>query len=292
MIVISERFGKLGNRLLRYARTLALAELLDCSVLDLSFYEYAYCFRPEEPHERSAFRFLPRLLGRRRFDVITGALATSGSFVRLSDYVRASGRDHHEGIPITPLAHHVKFNVVSHLLCDQFGYYLKPDSLLGLLPRLRRIFRIAPEFQDKATQLVEGLSDPTGVLIGVHIRTGDYRTFGDGIFYFENSAYAAAMRDTLAHPLFRGRNVRFLIVSDEPVPVERDFAGLPVHYFGQQQMATDMALLSACQYLIATNSTFSGWVSYLGQIPRYVLTRANPAPDWERIVPADATVFV
>ncbi len=100
------------------------------------------------------------------------------------------------------------------------------------------------------------------VVVGVHVRRSDYRTFVGGKFFYEPRQYAAVMQRVAE--LFE-RHVRFVVCSDEPVdpapyhPLDtRGGLGRPVE---------DLYTLASCDYIIGPPSTFSAWASFYGNVP-------------------------
>jgi hypothetical protein len=65
--------------------------------------------------------------------------------------------------------------------------------------------------------------------------------------------------------LLPGRT-RFLLFSDAMPPVE-SFAGLDWRH-GPQHPVSAMHAISRCDYVLGPPSTFSGWASFMGRVPR------------------------
>jgi hypothetical protein len=123
------------------------------------------------------------------------------------------------------------------------------------------------------------------ILVGVHIRRGDYRTFLEGRFFFEFEQYADILRKlTTLYKYNAEMNIGFLICSDEPVPVE-PFRGLHI-YFGSGHLIEDMYALAQCDLLVGPWSTFCGWASFYGSVPWYRIEdpRAELRPDCFRSI--------
>ena len=87
---------------------------------------------------------------------------------------------------------------------------------------LRDYFTPHPRRLERAVAAVPA-QDRGRLVAGIHIRRGDYATFDDGRRFFGYSDYRRVMLEVkAAHP---GRDVAFLVCSDEPVPDDA-FAGL------------------------------------------------------------------
>ena len=158
---------------------------------------------------------------------------------------------------------------------------------------LKKSFSLRDEYENCKTILVERARRDAEVLIGVHIRHGDYRTYCDGVMYYSTAQYAAVMR-SLERQL-PDRAVRFLVCSDEPQDGAA-FEGLDVT-ISREISAVDMYALSSCDYIIGPNSSFSQWASFIGNVPIHVLDyksamlRDDIAPIFSPSLALDFTVF-
>ena len=103
------------------------------------------------------------------------------------------------------------------------------------------------------------------VLIGVHVRQGDYRTHKPAFFH-ATERYVRLMR--VLEAAFAGSRVAFLVCSDAPQPRDA-FRSLRVR-FGTGHPAEDLFALAGCDYIAGPPSTFSQWASFHGRVPRYV----------------------
>lgn len=111
------------------------------------------------------------------------------------------------------------------------------------------------------------------LMIGVHIRHGDFRSFMGGRLFVPVADYVSAMNE-VATTL--GRDVSFLICSDEKRTIE-EFEGLPVTITAGTSPSDDLTLLSKCDGIIGSHSTFSAWASFVGHTPLIPLERGMPA---------------
>lgn len=107
--------------------------------------------------------------------------------------------------------------------------------------------------------------------IGVHIRLGDYDEEGRVSIGW----YLQAMTLVVAKSK---SPVRFLIFSDglphELAPV-LNFPNTSMAFYGNA--IADILVLSKAKFIIASNSTFSAWGAYLGQVPIVFYRRHFPA---------------
>jgi hypothetical protein len=121
------------------------------------------------------------------------------------------------------------------------------------------------------------------LVVGLHIRRGDYKGFKDGRYFYSYDHYrraALSTREALAPA-----DVAFLVCSDEPVPPGA-LDGLDVHH-GPRNEIEDLYALAYCDRIIGPPSTFNRWASYWGEVPLYVIGEEPQA-----ISPSDFRVAV
>ena len=126
---------------------------------------------------------------------------------------------------------------------------------LGLLQTL-----LLPSFEVR--NMVDTFFDGKNKTIGLHIRRGDYKTYCNGVYYFDDDVWLRIinrMKDQL------GNNIRFLICSNESV----DFVSKVDGCFSIPNSNTimDLYALSKCDYIIGPPSSFSQWASFVGRKP-------------------------
>ena len=146
-------------------------------------------------------------------------------------------------------------------------YFLAGGAMQRQRQELREVFRPAPDVQARVDAAIRQARAAGDVLVGVHIRQGDYRTFIGGALFYASTVYALRMRE-LAERL-AGRTPCFLVCSDEPQP-DALFGGLPT-VRGPGDAAGDLYALAACDYVFGPPSTFTQWASYYGGVPQWTL---------------------
>jgi hypothetical protein len=148
------------------------------------------------------------------------------------------------------------------------GYYQSSKYFNDCLDEVRGLFTFPDAALTEAHDFLARDSRPT---VGIHVRLGDY--VGDSHrdfcsrFYFQT-----AMRH------FSPEKYRFILCSDDPPSALRLLGRSDVEVFTGADELADLSLLSQCQNLILSNSSFSWWSWFLGGKKEKVL-----APDrWLR----------
>jgi hypothetical protein len=101
------------------------------------------------------------------------------------------------------------------------------------------------------------------IVVGIHIRQGDYEQWRGGQFYLTTQEYVQLMWTFVEQ--FPGKKVGFLVCSNEEQE-ERFFDGL-TYANGPGHPVSDLYSLSRCDYIIGPLSTFSQWASFYGKVP-------------------------
>jgi hypothetical protein len=143
--------------------------------------------------------------------------------------------------------------------------------------KIREFFSLAERHRLAVDKVTAGARAACDVLIGVHIRQGDYASFQGGRFNFPTRLYEKNMR--LATPLFPGKKVGFIVCSNLPQTITDPM--LSVVRPGPGQPVEDLYALAACDYIIAPPSTFSRWASFYGQTPLWEMRDEQSSPKLE-----------
>lgn len=131
---------------------------------------------------------------------------------------------------------------------------------------LRRYFTPVKKYRDEVETILKGIRANADVVIGVHIRRGDYARFGDGQWFFDDAVYAEKMMQAYKKYTAEGKNCAFLVCSNETIDAANYPAELKIHT-GERHFITDLYCLAACDGIIGPPSTFSIWASFYGKIP-------------------------
>lgn len=267
MIVIAERRGGLGNRLILFSHVLAYARDRGSEARYPAFRDYRRCFIGELNGSRGrvATPTLPRLS--RYLDAPLAGLTRTGASLRTDwgkvAFVRAgwneiidlSGEDHVPSLFSKPL-------VLLH------GWGLRAyASFLEHRDWLRAYFRLTPALANRVADRLSASLSKNALNIGVHIRQGDYRDHLGGRFFYSLSAYGRLI-DQLAE-LLAPRKVRFVVFSDELL--DRDSLPSVDLIMSRAEPVVDMYSLAKCDLIVGPPSSFSWWSSFIGSTPLYMV---------------------
>ena len=139
---------------------------------------------------------------------------------------------------------------------------------------LQLIFRPRKEIDEKAKSMIENLRKTSDIVIGIHIRHGDYKTFYNGRFYYSLHEYHQIMLKI--QQLYSEKKVVFFISSNESFPLDQ-FSGCLCYRFEKEPSGDilDLYTLSKCDRIVGPWSTYSRWASFIGEIPLCYLKGRN-----------------
>ena len=187
---------------------------------------------------------------------------------------RGNGWNNYKGLT-WKVTHNKRWDKVFDTLGFTKGWSTRTDTryLQQTLPKLKRIFRPKDEIMQKANAMVAELRKEAEVVVGVHIRRGDYATWNDGRFFYELEEYRQFM---LRVNEFYDNKAAFFISSNEDFPLET-FEGCNCRRFGKEPSGAilDLYTLSLCDRIIGPFSSYSRWASFIGEVPLCFLERKD-----------------
>ena len=281
-IFITGRCGRLGNRITLFANFIGFAEEHGYRLINFTFHSYAHLF---ETTRRDIFCQYPVPAHRSWVDVVPG-LAPLLRKTRICAHVIRHATLLHERFPI--------FGSATIMLREPLGNLITPLDDLEVQDRIRHArtvlvmgwtfragayvqrhaekirayFRPVEQHAQASRRIVDHLRQNANVVVGVHIRQGDYGIWRGGKYLFPIARYAAWMHELAGQ--FPGAKVSFLITSNEPRSAS-EFPGLLVG-FSSGVPVEDIHALAECDYVLGPVSSFSQWASFYGNKPLFHLT--------------------
>ena len=251
MMFVNDR-GQMGNNVFQYMQFYAWALEHGRSVMSMRFaYKYQYFKICEMPRENMLWRMI----------------GIWGAKLGLMPTVRYEGLD--ADIEGNEKVIRENENVLIR------GWYVRYLPLVEkYMPQIREIFEFKKKVSDKVDAFMER-NGGAGHNIGLHIRRTDYVRHMGGRFYFSDEQYAGTMRQVLGQ--IGDERVNVYVCSDEKVDVEwwRKALGTERVYHLGGNPGEDMCLLSKCDRLVGTLSSFTLIASMYRDLPIYWKTHAE-----------------
>lgn len=145
-----------------------------------------------------------------------------------------------------------------------FWDYTNENGAERQAERLRRFFAPKPDVIGEAQNFWRRVCDQGSVVVGVHVRRGDYAQWQGGRFFYGDDVYSRNMAALEKAFLEKGKRVAFIVFSHEPVNLENYDLSSPI-FKSDFNAVQDHWLMSKCDYIMGPPSTFSLWAAFMGK---------------------------
>lgn len=283
MLIISAKSGQLGNRLLLFANFIAFAKENNLTVLNPALDEYANFFKSTDGD------FLCRYPA-------PGLRIRGNSFIRryyysFNRYLVESGR-----FNTISLTREKPFNWSDSKIAEQVkkdslfffqGWLFRDGWFIGDIDNLRKhgdairaYFTPLKMYETNVLTLIERIRNGIDILIGVHIRQGDYEKHQEGRYFYSVQDYVKIMESVLK--LFPQKKAKFLICSN--VKQDNKLFEQFNYALGNNQIVEDLYSLAECDYIIGPPSSYTMWASFYGNKPLYMIRDLAKTPNLDDFV--------
>ncbi|CAN5440076.1 hypothetical protein BH11BAC3_BH11BAC3_47740 [soil metagenome] len=126
--------------------------------------------------------------------------------------------------------------------------------------------------KQEVDECMQSLKQAYGIIVGVHLRKGDYINFKEGRYFFSDATYLSYMIQMSA--LLKNNNILFYLFSNEKI-IKLNFKGVSIFCKDNQPASGDLWAMSQCNYIMGPPSTFSMWASFWQQCPLRFLENEN-----------------
>jgi hypothetical protein len=269
MIIICNKPGQLGNRLYVFSHFMAYAHEKGVRLLNPAFEEYSDYFKGSAGTAIATFPSTGKQ-GRKSNPFW---YKWYSSFFRIADRLKLKNRfvssfhlNWDEGMDLDQapeLMHQSKFCLVN-------GWDFRCEILFRKhFSLIHDYFSPDTSYQKSISEYIAQCRKGHDLLIGIHIRRGDYAKFEGGKFFFNDAQYLQVMQQIKAlHP---DKKCGFILCSNEDLDLSvftRE--GLEVTA-GPGHELKDMYALSSCDLIAGPPSTFSMWASQYNKVPLYMI---------------------
>lgn len=180
---------------------------------------------------------------------------------------RGNGWNNYKGLT-WKVTHNKTWDKIFNFLGFTKGWSTRTDKryLAQTLPELKCIFRPKDEIMNKAERMIKEMRKDSDLVVGVHIRRGDYATWNEGRFFYELDEYHHFM--LRIQELYKNQRVSFFISSNEDFKLNV-FPDCQCKRFGKESSGAilDLYTLSLCDLIIGPFSSYSRWASFIGEVP-------------------------
>ena len=130
---------------------------------------------------------------------------------------------------------------------------------------LSRIYNFKNSLKGKSIKISKkflSLKDNGKFLVGIHIRRGDYKTWKNGDYYFEDKIYDNLIKKLRKYFLNQKKDPFFVGVSDQFIS-----NNIELDKITKGTWIEDQITLQNCDLIVGPPSTFTMWASYISKIP-------------------------
>lgn len=139
---------------------------------------------------------------------------------------------------------------------------------------LRKKYTLKPDLysENKFVKKINNYKSGGYILVGVHLRRGDYKTWKKGKYYYGDEVYKRQM-DSISKQLndIGYQKIAFILFSNEPL----NFTENPNLLISKEAWYIDHHIMAQCDYLIGPPSTFTLWASTVGNAKLFHIFEAE-----------------
>lgn len=282
MVIVNYKAGQLANRLFHFAHFISNSIEYGYQLINPSFNDYKHLFATTSTNNFEGLKISTSITSKDSVDSLIRKSICGVGKVLVKPLRKTPFYHFHEikeydmqDVCFDMNDQEFVSSATSKLMFIDGWLYRDFKNFQKHAPVLRKIFTPAPAYQNEVTRIIDQCRSMADVIVGVHIRRGDYKTFLNGCWYYEDEIYAEKMRAMKAILEEQNKTCVFLICSNEKIN-EENYKGLSI-VTGDRHFIVDLYCLSQSDYLIGPPSTFTMWASFYGETP--LLTLENAAKE-------------
>lgn len=278
MLITVDTPGQLGNRLQLFANVLAYALEHKHSLVVLSFSEYAHFFKGTlngiyDFGEIQVIVPKPKqsLVYRRFWKLVLKSLDKTPWIAKSLKITEIKALE----FPVLLLCDPTYQEMVSHSKISLLRgyYYYDHESLTKHSDTIRKFFQPLDKYQKNIERTISQAREKGDILVGIHIRHGDFATYEAGKYFFSFKMYENFMQHI--NSLFSKQQVHFLVCSNtdlSAITFSSEISWQP----GPGTLIEDMYSLAKCDYILGPfPSTFSAWSAFYGKVKICIIRDSN-----------------
>jgi hypothetical protein len=265
MLIVIDNHGQMCNRMWALSPFIALAKEYNKSIYILNFQEYKDDYQFANSNGLVKFKFLgSNLINRVVKKLIRKGIGNKWLFTVLG--IKHITKD--TGVQQI----HNYLSGGNTLIIDTWNAEKDNVILYKHNQFVKDLFTPVAKYKDRIDDIFNHLRQNNKVIVGVHIRRGDYKNWKEGKYYYDDQAYAGMLKQIQEQ--VPDKDVIFYICSNEEIQ-GAGYNGISYYTSPKSHPVEDLYALSKCDYIIGPPSTFSMWASFQGNVPIYFIQDAN-----------------
>ncbi|MEG4205552.1 alpha-1,2-fucosyltransferase [Microcoleus sp. Pol7_A1] len=274
MLIISAKSGQLGNRLLLFANFIAWAIEHNLTVLNPAFDEYAeffvgtardfLCCYPPPFFTAAGNKFV-----RSKYYNFIKYLSNK-KILKTQEITRKKPFSWLKYQEIEQIKHRSIVAFQGWLFRD--GWFVEDvPTLHKYADQIRAYFAPLERYRINVDRLILNVKNNSDIIVGIHIRQGDYAQHQKGRYFYTTEQYLEVMNSVVR--LFEGKKIKFLICSN--YSQNQSLFDKFKCEFGSAHLIEDMYALAECHYIVGPPSSYTMWASFYGDKPLYMIRKVN-----------------
>ena len=269
VFIISNPYGRWGNRLMLFTYMIAWAKKHDAIVLNPSFVEYSSYFKNFDrrvlgiiPNDLFKLIKIPECL----LDLINESFKRITyrkiKMMKIFCFDLETVNEDYESVSFQ--------NFLSSSKVIFFHGFLFGKRNFNIIKFQRNYFNSLFDFTDdikiRSEEIIKSIQKSK--IIGVCMRQGDYKNHFDGRLYLNDNEYKILI-DRIKE-FFGNHYGVFVACEEKKSELIHENA-----YFNYEEPAVNLCTLSQCDYLIGPASTFMTWAAFLNNVPTCYIDKDN-----------------
>jgi len=272
MVIIVSEEGQLANRILHASSFMVNAQEHGYRVVHLFFDDYYTFFSESLSGNKTPIKFLGKRksglgsLFQKLITVGVKALLKTG-ITKLPFFEIVKYEGYHQGLKPFDLNDEQFVKKAKSKIVLAHGWAFRdPENFKKHRPLLLDAWKPNKYYCDNVEKYFKKYKNGNDLLIGVHLRGGDYKNFEGGKWFYTPGQYYEKMKEVATLEIFRNKRIAFIICTNEKelsLPATENFSV----FKEERHFIEDLYLLAKCNYIIGPPSTFSAWASFYSDVP-------------------------
>lgn len=155
--------------------------------------------------------------------------------------------------------------------------FRNPDGLFKFRSEIIKFFKPKDIYTLSVTKKITELKKKYKNIVGIHLRQGDYKIFKNGEYLISQERVSKIMDEYLKFTNKQSSETVFIFTSDGKTQNQL-FSNFNFE-ISDKNAIEDIYLLSLCDVIIGSNSSFGNFAAFYGDIPHIIMDKK--AIDWD-----------
>ena len=269
IFVVSNPYGRWGNRLMLFSYIIAWANQHNAIVLNPSFLEYKEYFKKFncrvigiKPNKLYHLIKLPQFIINFFCESFKRISYRKIYLKEIKCYDLECENENYESTSFQNILISNRIIFFNGFLFGKRNFNLVKEQRY----KLKCLFEFSEKVINKSREILNSVDKPK--IVGICMRQGDYINHFGGKLYLHDSEYKVLV-DRIKN-LF-GNDFGVFVACEE----QKDYIVHKEAYFNYGEPAINLCTLSNCDYLVGPASTFMTWAAFINNVPTCYIDKDN-----------------